>query len=95
VEGRRPLYDLLGEFPADQVPTESSAEESWMTHGFGRVGQAARQLNETARSLLFEAYVEDLSITDIARKRGVRQQTVSAQHKRALAALKTEIERAA
>ena len=31
----------------------------------------------------------------LAQMRGVRQQTVSAQHKRALAALKTEIEMAA
>jgi RNA polymerase sigma factor (sigma-70 family) len=66
-----------------------------MTRGFGRVGQVARQLNETARDLLFQVYVEDLSITDIAHMHGVRQQTVSAQHKRALAALKAELERAA
>jgi RNA polymerase sigma factor (sigma-70 family) len=93
-EGRRPLFDLL-EFPSDQVPIELSAEDAWMTRGFGRVGQVARHLSATARGLLFHAYVEDLSITDIAQMRGVRQQTVSAQHKRALAALKAELERAA
>jgi RNA polymerase sigma factor (sigma-70 family) len=92
--GRRPLYDLL-EFSSDQAPTEPSAEDAWMTRDFGGVGQVARQLNETARDLLFQVYVEDLSNTHIAEMRGVRQQTVSAQHKRALAALKTELERAA
>ena len=91
---RRPIYDLF-EFSSDQAPTEPSAEDAWMTRGFGRVGQVARQLNETARDLLFQVYVEDLSITDIAHMHGVRQQTVSAQHKRALAALKAELERAA
>lgn len=94
-EGRRRLYDLLEEFLSDQVPTEPSAEDTWMTRGFGRVGQAARQLNRTARGLLFQAYVEDLSITDIAQMRGVSQQTVSAQHQRVLAALKAELERVA
>jgi RNA polymerase sigma factor (sigma-70 family) len=94
-EGRRPPYDLLDEFRSDWVPAESSAEDAWMQRGFGQVGHAARRLGDSARSLLFEAYVEDLSITDIAQMRGVRQQTVSAQHKRALAALKAEIEKAA
>lgn len=94
-EGRRAFYQLVDEFPSAQAPAELSAEDAWLTRGFGLVGRVARQLNESARELLFQAYVEDLCITDIASMRGVRQQTVSAQHKRVLAALRAELEKAA
>jgi len=94
-QGVPPPTALVDEVPAPTASLAPSAEDVAMARGFGALASIVRELAEPARNLLLQVYVEDRTITDIAAQRGVRQQTVSGQHKRILAAVKAGLEEVA
>jgi len=94
-EGVQPPCTPVAEVPLSLVSSSAAADEESQRNSLGGLAAVVLTMGYVDVRLVADLYVFDKSTTDVAAAQGVRQQTISAQHKRVLSRLKCAIEKSA